>query len=79
MYRPLLFIQELRPLGDSSGNLPYYHGCLQCTKATKSDGTCPDHGKVTAVQVVGAAVVLQDPCTTLETILGDGSFRGPAL
>ena len=49
--------------------MPYYYGCPQCKKAIKSEGTCPDHGAVTATQVVGAAVVIQDPCTTFETIL----------
>ena len=66
---PCCFLKELRSLGDSASGLPYYYGCPQCKKATKSDGTCPDHGTVTANQVVGAAVVIQDPCTTLETTL----------
>ena len=66
---PCCFLKEVRSLGDSASGLPYYYGCPQCKKATKSDGTCPDHGTVTANQVVGAAVVIQDPCTTLETIL----------
>ena len=72
---PCCFLKELRSLGDSGGVLPYYYGCPQCKKATKSDGTCPDHGTVTANQVVGAAVVLQDPCTTLETTLWKESFE----
>ena len=38
-------------------------------KNVKRDGTCPDHGTVTANEVVGAAVVIQDPCITLETTL----------
>ena len=44
-------------------------------KATKSDGTCPDHGPVTATQIVGAAVVIQDPCTTLEFTLWTARIR----
>ena len=66
---PCCFLKELRSLGDGASGLPYYYGCPQCKKATKSDGTCPDHGTVTANEVVGAAVVIQDPCTTLETTL----------
>ena len=66
---PCCFLKELRSLGDSASGLPYYYGCPQCKKAIKSDGTCLGRGKVTANQVVGAAVVLQDPCTTLETAL----------
>ena len=66
---PCCFLKELRSLGDSASGLPYYYGCPQCKKATKSDDTCPDHGRVTANQVVGAAVVLQDPCATFETTL----------
>ena len=72
---PCCFLKELRSLGDSASGLPYYYGCPQCKKATKSDGTCPDHGKVTASQVVGAAVVIQDPCTTLEITLWKESFE----
>ena len=72
---PCCVIKELRPLGDITGNLPYCHGCPQCRKAAKSNGTCPGHGKVTAVQDVGAAVVLQDPCATLETILWKEAFE----
>ena len=72
---PCCFLKELRSLGDSASGLPYYYGCPQCKKATKSDGTCPDHGTVTANQVVGAAVVIQDPCTTLETTLWKESLE----
>ena len=72
---PCCFLKELCSLGDSAGGLPYYYGCPQCKKATKSDGTCPDHGTVTANQVVGAAVVIQDPCTTLETTLWKESLE----
>lgn len=72
---PCCFLKELRSLSDSASGLPYYYGCPQCKKATKSDGTCPDHGTVTANQVVGAAVVLQDPCTTLEATLWKESFE----
>ena len=71
---PCCFLKELCSLGDSAGGLPYYYGCPQCKKAIKSDGTCPDHGTVTANQVVGAAVVIQDPCTTLETTLWKEPF-----
>ena len=66
---PCCFLKELRSLGDSASGLPYYYGCPQCKKAVKSDGTCPDHGTVTANEVVGAVVVIQDPCITLETTL----------
>ena len=66
---PCCFLKELRSLSDSSSGLPYYYGCPQCKKAVKSDGTCPDHGTVTANEIMGAAVVIQDPCTTLETTL----------
>ena len=72
---PCCFLKELRSLGDSASGLPYYYGCPQCKKATKSDGTCPDHGTVTANQVVGAAVVIQDPCTTLDTTLWKESLE----
>ena len=72
---PCCFLKELRSLGDSASGLPYYYGCPQCKKATKSDGTCSEHGQVTANQVVGAVVVLQDPCTTLETTLWKESFE----
>ena len=66
---PCCFIKELRSLGDSASGCPYYYGCPQCKKATKIDDTCPDHGKVTPTQVVGAAVVLQDPSATFEATL----------
>ena len=78
---PCCFLKEQRALGDSAGGLTHDYGCSgittkswaqlwpQCKKATKSDGTCPDRGKVTANQVVGAVVVIQDHCTTFETIL----------
>ena len=66
---PCCFLKELRPLGNSDTGLPFYLGCPQCKKATKSDGSCPDHGPVTPNKVVGAAVVIQDPCTTFETTL----------
>lgn len=61
---PCCVLKELRSLCDSTSGLPYYDGCHQCKQATKSDSTYPDHGTVTANKVVGAAVVLQDPCTT---------------
>ena len=66
---PCCFLKELRSLGDSASGMPYYYGCPQCRKAVRSDGTCSDHGAVTGIQVVGAAVVIQDPCTTLEATL----------
>ena len=66
---PCCFLKELRPLGDSASGLPYYYGCPKCKKATRIDGACPEHGTVTANKVVGAAVVIQDPCTTFETTL----------
>ena len=66
---PCCFLKELRSLGDSASGLPYYYGCPKCKKATRIDGTCPQHGTVTANKVVGAAVVIQDPCTTFETTL----------
>ena len=72
---PCCFLKELRSLGDSASGLPYYYGCPQCKKATKSDGTCPDHGAVAANQVVGAAVVIQDPCTTFETTMWNESLE----
>ncbi len=62
-------------LSDSASGLLYYYGCPQCNNAIKSDGTCPDHGTVTANQVVGAAVVLQDPCTTFDATLWKASFE----
>lgn len=72
---PCCVLKELHSLSDSASVLPYYYGCPQCKKATKSDGTCPDHGTVSANQVVGAAVVLQDPCTTLEATLWKDYFE----
>ena len=72
---PCCFLKELHSFGDSASGLPYYYGCPQCTKATKSEGTCPDHGTLTANQIVGAAVVVQDPCTTLETTLWKESLE----
>ena len=56
---PCCFLKELRSLGDSASGLPYYYGCPQCKKAVKSDGTCPDHGTVTANEIMGAVVVIQ--------------------
>ena len=72
---PCCFLKELRSLGDSASGLPYYYGCPQCKKTVKRDGTCPDHGTVTANEVVGATVVIQDPCTTLETTLWKESLE----
>ena len=66
---PCCFIREIRSIGDSASGLPYYHGCPVCKKVIKSDGTCFEHGKVTPNKVIGAAVVIQDPCTTLEATL----------
>lgn len=66
---PCCFHKALRSPSDSARGLSYYYGCHQCKQATKSDGTCPDHGTVTAIQVVGAAVVLKDPCITLEATM----------
>ena len=34
-----VYLKEVRSLGDSGSGLPYYFGCPQCKKATKSDGT----------------------------------------
>ena len=72
---PCCFLKELRSLGDSGSGLPYYYGCPQCKKATKSDGTCPEHGTVTPNKVMGVAVVIQDPSTTLETTLFKEAFE----
>lgn len=72
---PCCFLKELRSLSDSIRGLPYDDGCPQCKKATKRDSTCPDHGTVTANKVVGAAVALQDPCTTLDATLWNDSFE----
>jgi hypothetical protein len=66
---PCCFLKEARSLGDGTSGLPYYYGCPKCKKATKSDGRCPEHGKVTPNKVQGLSVVLQDPCTTFETTL----------
>ena len=66
---PQCYIKEFPSLSNSENGLAYYKGCPHCKKATRNDDTCPDHGKVVPNQVVGAAVVIQDPCTTLEATL----------
>ena len=73
---PCVYLKELRSLGDSASGLPYYLGCPQCRKSLdKADGKCPDHGSVTPEKVMGAAVVIQDPGTTMELTLWKDSLE----
>ena len=67
---PCVYLKDVRSLGDSASGLPYYLGCPQCRKSLdRADGKCAEHGSVTPEKIKGAAVILQDPSTTMELTL----------
>ena len=63
------FLKEVRSPSHDSPDSPFYLGCPKCKKSIDATGECPEHGHVTAIEVTGAIVVLQDATATFEAAL----------